>query len=272
MTSAPKVKASSKASLHRCFFLERCRKFCGDVLSPILSFREELAAVVLYNGAQRLRERHLQFEYWQNTSDEPVGIAKPTLPINHEEFNEAEKVQVLQDYRRRQLHLLYLGATTRLNPTHMDAYLIKGLPYKRRIYEHMIAPWQGDNTTLKADLVLATQNWKGLTAAQESDKKSDKEIPQESVDAPDCPISFRQEEVDEALRLDLLLKGVNADMAGVRENIGIGSDGWVANEEYDGAVERNAYIKQQVVDQAESDEARELGLRHYPFNDHDEDE
>jgi hypothetical protein len=179
-----------------------------------------------------------------------------------------KKIQVMQEYRQRQLHLLYLGGTTRFNPTHMDVYLIKGLSFKRRIYEHVTAPWEGDNTTLKADLVLATQNWKGLTAMNESEK----ELPQESMDGPACPISFSQEEADECLRLDLLLQGVNADMAGVRENIGISSDGWVPNEEYDGAVERNTYIRQQVIDQAESDESRELSLRHYPFDDHVEDD
>jgi hypothetical protein len=41
----------------------------------------------------------------------------------------------------------------------------------------------------------------------------------------------------------LLLKGVDADMAGVRENNGIGSDGWVLNEDYEAAVDRNRYIR-----------------------------
>ena len=207
-------------------------------------------------------------KYWQNTSDEPVIIAKPTLPTNFEQLDEVEKIQVMREYRQRQLHLLYLGGTTRFNPKHMDAYLIKGLVFKRRIFEHASAPWEGDNITLKADLILATENWKGLTAPKESEgDQSD-----ESMVEPACPISFNKEEADECLRVDLFLKGVDSDMAGVRNNIGIGSDGWVPNEDYDAAVERNKYIRQQVIDQAEDNEARDLSLRHYPFDDHNEDE
>ena len=121
---------------------------------------------------------------------------------------------------------------------------------------------------MKDDLVLTVQNWKGLTASEESDKN----LLEDGMDGPACPISFSKEEADECLRVDLLLKGVDTDMAGVRDNIGIGSDGWVSNEDYEGAVERNRYIRQQVIDQAEGDVARELSLRHYPFDDHDEDE
>lgn len=207
-------------------------------------------------------------KYWQNTSDEPVIIAKPTLPTNFEQLDEVEKVKVMQEFRQRQLHLLYLGGTTRFNPKHMDAYLIKGLSFKRRIFEHASAPWEGDNITLKADLILATQNWKGLTAFNESEK----DLPGDSMVGPACPIFFNEEEANECLRIDLLLKGVDSDMARVRDNIGIGSDGWIPNEEYEGAVERNRYVRQQVIDQAKDSEARDLSLRHYPFDDHDEDE
>ena len=207
-------------------------------------------------------------KYWQNTSDEPVIIAKPTLPTNFEQLDEVEKAQVMQEYHQRQLHLLYLGGTTRFNPNHIDAYLIKGLPFKRRIFEHASAPWEGDNITLKADLILATQNWNGLTASKENET----DLPEGSEVETECPIVFSKLEADECLRVDLLLKGVDSDMAGVRENIGIGSDGWVPNEEYEGAVERNKYIRQQVIDQAVDNMARELSLRHYPFDDHDEDE
>jgi hypothetical protein len=207
-------------------------------------------------------------KYWQNTSDEPAIITKPTLPTNFEQLNEAEKAQVMQEYHQRQLHLLHLGGTTRFNPKHMDVYLIKGLAFKRRIFEHASAPWEGDNITLKADLILATQNWKRLTASKESEE----DLSEGSMVGPVCPIVFSKEEAGECLRLDLLLKGVDSDMVGVRENIGISSDGWVPNEEYQGAVERNKYIRQQVIDQAEDDEARDLSLRHYPFDDHSEDE
>lgn len=191
-------------------------------------------------------------KYWQNTSDEPVVIEKPSLPSNYEQLDTAEKGQAIQEYRQRQLHLLYLGGTTRFNPQLMDAFLTKGLTFKRRIFKHASTPWEGDNITLKADLILATRNWSGLAA---------------HIWSSPCPISFSQDEADECLRLDSLLRDVDADFAGVRENIGVGSDGWVPHEGYQDAVEKNTYIRQQV---AQSHE--ELSLEHYPFDDHDENE
>jgi hypothetical protein len=116
-----------------------------------------------------------------------------------------EKARVIQEYRQRQLHLLYLGGTTSFNPKHIDAYLIKGIAFNRRIFEHASAPWEGDNITLKADLVLAMRNWKGLTTSKESEE----DLSEGSIDRPACPISFDKEEADECLRADLLLKGVD---------------------------------------------------------------
>jgi len=199
-------------------------------------------------------------KYWQNPSDEPVVVEKPSLPPNYEQLSEAEQSRAMHEYRQRQLHLLYLGYTTRFNPSHMDAYLTKGLSFKRRISEHASAPWEGDNTTLKADLILAVQNWEELTGFDDHEQ------------TPVCPISFPKEEVEECLRVDLLLKEVDAQMESVRESIGIGSDGWVPTEEYNGAVEKNKFIRQQVIDCAENDVERQLSLTHYPFDDHNEDE
>lgn len=199
-------------------------------------------------------------KYWQNPSDEPAVVETPRLPPNYEQLSEVEQSRAMHEYRQRQLHLLYLGYTTRLNPLHMDAYLTKGLSFKRRIFEHAIAPWEGDNTTLQADLILAEQNWEELTRSDDHEQ------------SPVCPISFTEEEVEECLRVDLLLKEVDAQMEMVRESVGIGLDGWVPIEEYDGAVEKNKLIRQQVAERAENDVERQLSLTHYPFDDHNEDE
>ena len=205
-------------------------------------------------------------KYWQNTSDDEgaVVVEDPTLPPDYEQLSAEEQAKAMQDYRQRQLYLLYLAATNRFNSSHLDAYLTRGIAFKRRIFEHASAPWEGDNTTLKADLILAMQNWDGLTAKPESS------VP---VPACCCPISFTEQEVNETLRVDLLLKEVDIDMENVRDGIGIGSDGWVPMEDYESAVEKNNYIRQQVDDEcAENERDRELSLLHYPFVDHDEEE
>ncbi|RMZ87154.1 hypothetical protein DV736_g5622, partial [Chaetothyriales sp. CBS 134916] len=199
-------------------------------------------------------------KYWQNTSDEPVVVEKPELPPDYEQLSEAEQSRAMLEYQQRQLYLLYLGYTTRFNPSHMDAYLIKGLSFKRRIFEHASAPWEGDNTTLKADLILAAQNWEALTGSDDAKQ------------APVCPISFQEQDIEECLRVDLLLKEADSQMEAVRESIGIGVDGWVPSEQYEAAADKNKFIRQQVIDCAENDVERQLSLKHYPFDDHNEEE
>lgn len=199
-------------------------------------------------------------KYWQNTSDEPTVVETPSLPPNYEDLSETEQSRAMHEYRQRQLHLLYLGYTTRFNPSHMDAYLTKGLSFKRRVFEHASAPWEGDNITLKADLVLTVQNWGELVASDDHKQ------------TPVFPISFPKEEIEDCLRVDLLLKEVDSQMESVRESIGIGLDGWVPTEEYDGAIEKNKFIRQQVIDCAENDVERQLSLTHYPFDDHNEED
>ncbi|RMD43642.1 hypothetical protein DV735_g1434, partial [Chaetothyriales sp. CBS 134920] len=201
-------------------------------------------------------------KYWQNPSDEPVVIEKPSLPPNYETLDKAEQARAMDIYRQKQSHLMYLGYTSKFNSSHMDAYLIEGLPFKRRIFEHARAPWEGENIPLQTDLILTMQNWQGLTGSPGG---------HEQVPIA-CPISFPQAEADECLRQDLLLKEVDAEMENVRETIGIASDGWVPTNEYDGAVKKNEFIRQQVIDRAEDEVDRQASLRHYPFDDHDEDE
>ncbi|RMZ77268.1 hypothetical protein DV738_g4502, partial [Chaetothyriales sp. CBS 135597] len=122
-------------------------------------------------------------KYWQNpSSDEPVVIEKPSLPPNYESLDKAEQARAMDIYRQKQSHLMYLGYTSKFNPSHMDAYLIEGLPFKRRIFEHARAPWEGEN------------------------------------------------------------------------------------------IPKNKFIRQQVIDRAEDEVDRQASLRHYPFDDHDEDE
>ncbi|KAI9709971.1 MAG: hypothetical protein M1820_003049 [Bogoriella megaspora] len=197
---------------------------------------------------------------WQNTTDEPTVIEKPTLPTNYEQLSEPEKAQAMKDLRQRQVHLLYLGRTARFNKAHMDAYLTSGLLFKRRLFDHAGAPWEGNNVSLKADLVLASKNWAGL-AGHEDDGN-----------LPPCPITFLPDEAEDCLQLHSRLSERDAEMENIRESIGIGSDGWVPNEGYGHAVDRNKYIKQQVIDSAENATAKALSLAHYPFDDHDEDD
>lgn len=199
-------------------------------------------------------------KYWQNTTDEPIVLEKPTLPVDYDQLNELEKAQAMAEFRQRQIYMLYLGGTSKFNREHIDAYLIPNVPFKKRVFSSASAPWEGNNVSLKADLMLTARNWSGL--AEEKDDGH----------TPSCPISFPSEEIEGCLQLHTKISERMAEMEHVRTTIGIGSDGWVPNEDFDGAVERSGEIKRKVISSLGDAEEKALCLAHYPFHDHDEEE
>jgi hypothetical protein len=109
-------------------------------------------------------------------------------------------------------------------------------------------------------LILATKNWGDLTGDNHDSHVSR------------YLMTFSPGEIEECLELQTKLSERNSEMENIRNSIGIGSDGWLPCEEHDGAVKRNEYIKQKVIDSTEEASARALCLAHYPLDDHDEEE
>jgi hypothetical protein len=73
-----------------------------------------------------------------------------------------------------------------MNPGHYDALTQEFSALRRRLFHHVSDPWEGDNTTLKADLVTLFTKWTEVT-----------------YDARAlCPISFIDDESIECLRLE----------------------------------------------------------------------
>jgi hypothetical protein len=61
--------------------------------------------------------------------------------------------------------------------------------FKQRLFDHASSPWEGNNVTLKADLIEATETWSKI-ATPAADGRV----------AP-YPISYSKEEAAECLRL-----------------------------------------------------------------------
>jgi hypothetical protein len=58
----------------------------------------------------------------------------------------------------------------------------------------------------------------------------------------------------------------------LRGAIGIGVDGWVSHEGFEDARRKAAGLRVEALKCAENDLERELIVRHWPFEDHDENE
>ena len=98
-----------------------------------------------------------------------------------------------------------------------------------------------------------------------------------AIPAPDdqlasCPISYREEEIAECLRLHRKVTELDHQEEDMRENLGMGHNGWVPNERYDAVKALNVKAKRYALEYAESDFERQMLDRHWSFDDQDEHE
>lgn len=132
--------------------------------------------------------------------------------------------------------------------------------FKQRLFEHASSPWEGDNVTLKADLIEATKRWSKVA------------VPAADGTVAPCPISYSEEEVAECLRLYGKVTEIDGQQEKMRECLGVGHDGWVPSERYEESRALNAKTKALALEFAESDFKKQMLDRYWPFDDQDEDE
>ncbi|KAH4122821.1 hypothetical protein HBI81_104630 [Parastagonospora nodorum] len=99
-------------------------------------------------------------KHFQNYGDDDSeNFRRPELPANFDSLEESEKANELELYRRRQLHYFYLGFTSTNNKPHFHAMGKHNLIVRNRLYDTAGRPWEGDNTSLKAELVQTSNYW-----------------------------------------------------------------------------------------------------------------
>jgi hypothetical protein len=197
-------------------------------------------------------------EYLQNYGDEESEyLRKPSQPENLAEMSDDERAQALEQYRKRQLHYYYFAGTSKLNKPHFNALWLDSTLPKQRLVHYASLPWEGENVTLKAELIRAVRNWDVLCKTKDGT-------------VPPCPISFTKQEVEECLRLDGKQKEADDEMEQARALFGIGYDGWTSHERYEKARELNHQLKMLQLE-GKDEAARTRILRYWPFDDHDDD-
>jgi len=195
-------------------------------------------------------------EYFQNFGDsESLRLKKPSPP-EISNMSDADQAQALEQYRRRQLHYYYFVATYKYNKPHFDALCLDSTMPKQKLQHYASTPWEGDNITLKAELIRAVRNWPELTAGKDGN-------------VPACPIHFSDEEAGECLRIEAEQNHIDLQMEKIRDRIGISTDGWTSNERYEDALEENEHVKAEALD-GEDEATRSEVLENWPFDDHEE--
>lgn len=189
-----------------------------------------------------------------NTKD-PVSrsLDKPELPPNFNGLTDEEQYRELGLLRKRQLHYFYITETASKNKTHFDALTYPLVIGRKEVFNLASAPWQGDNVALQSSLIFIKQNWESFS------------------DLP-CPIAFTEEEESERLRLDDLEQVSAVAWQEIHDELGIGPDGWVANERYEDVKRTVKELKKDSLEEAETEFDRRVIREHWLYDDMDEDE
>lgn len=199
-------------------------------------------------------------KHFQNYGDEDSeSFTPPKLPEDFESLSGAEKDTAAELYRRRQVHYFYLGHTSHNNPSHFHAMGTHDLVMRNRLYDAAGRPWEGDNTSLKAELVRFSRLRSNTTS------RSSK-----SPDQTPFPLKYSESEAEDCLTVDEKQKAADADMQAIRDFIGINIEGWVPNTLYAEAVAKDQEIRRQMLDAAETENDRNDVERNWPFQDHEE--
>lgn len=201
--------------------------------------------------------------HFQNYGD-PVSedLVQRELPEDLDDLDEEDREKELELYRRPHLHFYYVGATAKKNDRHFQALMHPVGLFRRKIFQHAGEPWEGNNIPLKANLVRMQQQWDSLEL----------DTTKISVGQPKCPLSVDEAEADTILDAAVKQEEADSQMEILRNVIGISTDGWVTHEMYNDAVARASEMKEEAIAYAETELERDLTIRHWPFDDHDEPE
>ncbi|KAI4690443.1 hypothetical protein J4E81_007597 [Alternaria sp. BMP 2799] len=191
------------------------------------------------------------------------SLEVPELPANFDDLSEREQFEQAVLLRRRQLHYYYIAKTAQLNSIHYNALAHDFSIIRRKLFDHASEPWEGDNVTLKADLIYLTENWWSITAPQSSARGDSKVT---------CPIDFTKDEVTECKRLHAAQIEADEQLQACRDAVSIGPEGWVPLEQYEETRQRERKLKAAALEAAESNEERARLEEHWIFGDFDEEE
>ncbi|KAL9003734.1 MAG: hypothetical protein Q9188_003421 [Gyalolechia gomerana] len=195
---------------------------------------------------------------FQNYGDaESEELIAPRLPENFAELDPQAQDEARELHRRRQLHFFYVDYTAKLNEEHWNAIRCDHVVLRQRLFQHAGAPWEGDNVTLKADLIRAMKVWPDLTTIRDGN-------------VPGCPLTYPASEIEDCLHREAEQKDADSQLDISRRWLGINIDGWVPLDRYKEAKELNQKLKSEALEVAETELEKHELQNHWPFDDHDE--
>ena len=151
------------------------------------------------------------------------GLDEPKLPRNFDRLSKSKKESALHRFKEERLQQCYERASRKLNPLvskALDAMRNNNNPVTYIF--HIVGRTVVDGPIpLKELLIQIYEQWDWIV------KRHGTNVP--------CPISFTDEEIQEARRQAQAWAATFNEYDGVRAQIG-GKDGWVSHEKYDEAM------------------------------------
>ena len=196
----------------------------------------------------------------QNHGD-PVSesLEVPTLPDDFDDLSEMDQFKHVELLRRRQLHYHYVAGTAASGSIHAQVLTDSLNILRRKLFRHASDPWEGDNVTLKADLIELTKAWSKMSMSSSSGPAT-------------CPIEFTKDVETECSRLAASMEGADSQYQTCLDLVGVGPEGWVPLEQYDDAKRRADELRTDTIDGADSEAERKDCIDHWIFDDFDQDE
>ena len=174
----------------------------------------------------------------QNEEDEVSRrMVEPKLPDNFVELSEEEQERETELLRRRLVHYHYNLSTATYNRIHHKGLVYPLNPFRRRIFNHATAMWEGETIKLLYALMDMVFNWASFVK-----------------DGTPCPIVFTEDEVDAAQTLYQALENAERGERMLREAVGCGEETWIPAAHYEEAKAIGQELKRRTLQACAEDE------------------
>jgi hypothetical protein len=194
-------------------------------------------------------------DFIQNEEDEvSQKMVKPELPDDFDELPEEDQYRERELLRRRLVHYHYNLSTATYNRIHHKGLVYPWNPFRRRIFIHVTAMWEGETIKLLYALIDLALGWAHFV-----------------TDGKPCPVVFTEEEIDAAEKLYQALAIAERGERWLRENVGYGEETWVLAADYEAAKAFGQEVKRRILEVCEENEYAVIEANR-PLVDMDEEE
>ncbi|KAK7695260.1 hypothetical protein QCA50_002450 [Cerrena zonata] len=200
-------------------------------------------------------------EFIQNEEDEVSRkMVKPKLPDDFDKLPEEDRDRERELLRRRLVHYHYNLRTAVYNRIHHKGLVYPLNPFRRRIFIHATAMWEGETIKLLYALIDLVLDWEDF-----------------ATDGTPCPVVFTEEEIAAAEKLYKALADVDRNDRWLRENVGYGGETWVPAAHYEAAKAFGEEMKRRILkacaeDEETTKEAYAVAEANWPLDDMNEEE